>query len=196
MLKGLKLMHKNKERRQKNRSRMRSTWARVTSEPQSLAKNPARILPKYYDFDSTFRVVMSLQGTYFGPATGGAHVLTPYAHMLPGWEPADVYTAGKSSPNSSAVRVHWDENKEMSKKRDESAPTPRVPQQLRPPAPDKGADKVQRAFEPPRAGAGDTATVGQGREVMNLLGTSNFRAARANQPTTNRPRTRTEHMKF
>lgn len=204
---GLLLPSHVRKKQHAMRGRVLPSTRKRNKFPRSqLAKNPARILPTEFNFGPEFEVVMSLQGAHFSATTEGAQ----YAHMLYGWKPPfRVYSADKSGPSSSTARVHENEGKDKSKNRDRAAPTkgpPHKPPPV-PPAPKMqetpigmhgAVGEVQRAFGPPRADAGGTATAGQGREAQKIAGTAQFLAARANNtPAENkRRRTQTCHTRF
>ena len=220
-----------------------STWNRNKVVQSKLAKHPARIQVPTYNFDSTWRTIMSLKNTDF-PAT------TQYAYMLYGWTPPpSVDSADKSGPSSSTARVRENARKDKSKKQDRAAPAqgppheppprvysadksgpssltarvrenegkdkskiqytaapaqapplkpPPVPKMQKQPIGMHGAvGEVRRAFVPPRADAGGTATLGKCREATLLGNTEHFSraAANANPLGSKRPRIPTNHTR-
>ena len=190
---------REKQVAKRGRELLPSTWNRNKVVQSKLAKHPARIPVPVYNFDSTWRTIMSLKNTDF-PAT------TQYAYMLYGWTPPpSVDSADKSGPSSSTARVRENARKDKSKKQDRAAPAQGPP--LKPPPVPKmqkqsigmhgAVGEVRCAIVPPRADAGGTATLGKCREATLLGNTEHFSraAANANPLGSKRPRVPTNHTR-
>ena len=190
---------REKQVAKRRRELLPSTWNRNKVVQSKLSKHPARIPVPVYNFDSTWRTIMSMKNTDF-PAN------TQYAYMLYGWTPSPSFdSADKSGPSSSTARVRENEHKDKSKNQDRAPPAQGPP--LKPPPVPKmqkqsngmhrAVGEVWRAFVPPRADAGGTATLGQGREAKLLGNTEHFlrAAANANPLGSKRPRVPTNHTR-
>jgi hypothetical protein len=161
------------------------TWKRIEAVPIARAKNPAYDPVPDYEFDDLWRAVMSLKSTRFS-ATTQAGPLAQYSHMAYGWEPR----AGVASVHKSGAAP---------------ARGPRHKPRPVPPAPKEHEEtivvpspvcEVPRALVPPRAEAGGTATLPQGREAKLLEDTRHFAAAAANHVSEKRIRVATQHTRF